>query len=341
MPDTTVLLTGISGFLASHIALKLLKSGHTVRGSVRNNKKGEHVRQVLEHHGADTSKLSFLTLDLMSDDNWQEAMDGVSVLVHTASPFLTSIPKDENEVILPAVEGTKRALNAALASGVNRVVLTSSEVAVARGHPNSRSKPFTEVDWSDVNSPSMTPYFKSKTMAEKEAWNIMEKAGRRDDLTVVNPGFILGPLLEEDTGTSGAIIQKMLRGKFPGAPNIYFTIVDVRDAADLHIISMTDKRAFGRRVFASGPSVSFKEIADLLARAFPEYAAKLPTRHLPDFMVRLVGLFDPDARASVRSLGRRFELDHALAEALLGRELLDTNTAVTAMGQSLIEQQLI
>ena len=341
MPDKTALVTGASGFLASHIVLKLLSQGIAVRGSVRNASKSEHIRKVLQQHGADTSKLSFVELDLMSDAGWNEAMQGIRFLIHTASPFITHIPKHEDDVIRPAVEGTKRALHTALAADVERVVLTSSEVAVARGHAKSLDRILTEADWSDVNAPSMTPYFKSKTLAEKTAWAIMEDADRRNDLTVINPGFILGPLLEEDIGTSGAIIRKMMQGKLPGAPDLHFSIVDVRDAADLHIKAMTDERGFGHRVFAAGDTASFKQMAEVLAEAFPDYASKLPTRPLPNFIVRLVGLFDADARASVRSLGIKFELDHSLAETLLGRPLIDARTAITALGQSLIDQDLL
>jgi nucleoside-diphosphate-sugar epimerase len=341
MSDNVVLVTGASGFLASHIVLKLLSQGVSVRGSVRNTNKGDRIRKVLQKHGADTSRLSFVELDLMSDAGWQEAMRGVKFLIHTASPFITHLPKHEDDVIRPAVEGTRRALTTALSAGVERVVLTSSEVAVARGHVKSPERILTEADWSDVDAPGMTPYFKSKTLAEKAAWEIMEKANRLDDMTVINPGFILGPLLEEDFGTSGAIIRKMMRGQFPGAPDLYFSIIDVRDAADLHIKAMTDDRGFGHRVLASVSTVSFKQMAAILAEAFPQYAGKLPTRPLPNFVVRIVGLFDADARASVRMLGLSFELDNSLAEALLGHPLIEVRTAVTAMGQSLVDQNVL
>jgi dihydroflavonol-4-reductase len=341
MSGNVVLVTGASGFLASHIVLKLLSQGVAVRGSVRNAAKGEHIRKVLQQHGADTSKLSFVELDLMSDGGWQEAMHGVKHLIHTASPFITHLPKHEDEVVRPAIDGTRRALSAALSAGVERIVLTSSEVAVGRGHTKSPERILTEADWSDVDAPGMTPYFKSKTLAERAAWAIMEEAGRRDDMTVINPGLILGPLLEEDFGTSGGIIRKMMSGQFPGAPDLHFSIVDVRDATDLHILAMTDERGFGHRIFASDSTVSFKQTAEMLAEAFPQYKRKLPTRPLPNFLVRLVSLFDADARASKRMLGLRFELDNSLAQALLGRPLINARSAITATGQSLIDLNLL
>jgi dihydroflavonol-4-reductase len=341
MSGNVVLVTGASGFLASHIVLKLLSQGVAVRGSVRSAAKGEHIRKVLQRHGADTSNLSFVELDLMSDGGWQEAMQGVKFLIHAASPFIMHLPKHEDEVIRPAVEGTRRAIITALSAGVERIVLTSSEVAVGRGYTKSPERTLTETDWSDVDAPGMTPYFKSKTLAERAAWTIMEEAGRSEDMTVINPGFILGPLLEEDFGTSGAIIRKMMHGEFPGAPDLYFSTVDVRDAADLHIKAITDERGFGHRVFASDSTVSFKQIADMLAEAFPQYKRKLPTRPLPNFLVRFVGLFDADAGASVRMLGLRFELDNSLAKTVLGRPLIDVRSAVTAMGRSLIDLNLL
>lgn len=341
MQNKSVVVTGASGFLASHIILQLLSRGFDVRGSVRNAKKGDHIREVLERHGADTSRLSFVELDLMADAGWTDAMSGAGYLIHTASPFVTHIPKDENDVVRPALEGTRRALRAALASGIERIVLTSSEVAVTRPRDTSQSRVLTEADWSDVDAPSMTPYFKSKTLAEREAWSIMEKAGRRDDLSVVNPGFILGPLLEEDTGTSGAIIQKMMLGKFPGAADLHFSIVDVRDAAELHVLAMTDDRSFGHRVLAADATASFKDIAEALGADFPAYRAKLPTRRLPNFVVRLAALFDPDVRASVRSLGVRFEMDHGLARAILGRTMINWREAAKATAQSLIDMKLV
>ncbi|MEZ5839447.1 MAG: aldehyde reductase [Hyphomicrobiales bacterium] len=341
MSSDLVLVTGASGFLAGHVILKLLGDGYRVRGSVRNAARGDNVRAVLEAHGADTAHLSFVELDLLSDKGWAAAMDGVDYLVHTASPFITHIPRHEDDVIRPAVEGTRRALEAALSSEVKRIVLTSSEAAVARGHGKGLGRPLTEADWSNVSAPDMTPYFKSKTLAEREAWAIMEKAGRRADLTVVNPGFILGPLLDTDIGTSGAVIRKMMSGKLPGSPDLNFTVVDVRDAAELHLRALKDERGFGHRLLASGETVGMRQLALALAEAFPAYARRLPTRRLPGVLLRLVGLFDADARAAVRSLGIRFFMEHGLAEMILGRPLVGWREAVVAMGATLVDQKLV
>jgi dihydroflavonol-4-reductase len=338
MTSQTILVTGASGFLASHILLQLLDTGYTVRGSVRNAAKGEHIRKVLEGHGADTTHLEFVELDLMQDDGWDAAMQGIDYLLHTASPFVTSAPKDPDEIIKPAIDGTRRALNAALRSNVKRIVLTSSMVAACHGHPKGRTTPYGESDWTVTSGADVTPYIQSKTLAEQEAWKIMEAAGRRDDLTVINPGFILGPLLESDIGTSGAIIQRMMQGDFPGTPDIYFSIVDVRDAAELHILAMHDAAVFGHRVFSAGASISMQDMAKSLAASFPTYAKKIPTRRLPNLLVRLIAMFDGDVKTAAINLGRKHQLDRPLVEPLLGRPLISTEDAIREMGQSLIDQ---
>ncbi len=337
MTEQTVLVTGASGFLASHILLQLLDTGYTVRGSVRGAAKGDHIRKVLEGHGADTTRLEFVELDLMQDDGWDAAMQGIDYLLHTASPFVTSAPKDPDEIIKPAIDGTRRALNAALRSNVKRIVLTSSMAAACHGHPKDRITPYGESDWTVPAGADVTPYILSKTLAEQEAWKIMEAAGRRDDLTVINPGFILGPLLESDIGTSGAITQRMMKGDFPGTPDIYFSIIDVRDAAELHILAMHDTAVFGHRVFSAGPSISMQEMAKSLAASFPAYAKKIPTRRLPNLLVHLIALFDGDVKTAAMNLGRKHQLDCPLAEPLLGRALISTEDAIREMGQSLID----
>ena len=337
MSDQTILVTGASGFLASHILIQLLEQGYFVRGSVRNAAKGEHIRKVLETRGANTKRLSFVELDLMRDEGWDAAMERVDYLLHTASPFVTTSPKDPDEIIKPALDGTRRALNAALRANVKRIVLTSSMVAACHGHEKSRTALYTEADWTNPSGKDVTPYILSKTLAEQEAWKIMEAAGRRDDLTVINPGFILGPLLEQDIGTSGAVIKRLMKGEFPGCPRIYFSIVDVRDAAELHILAMHDPATFGRRVFSAGPSIEFINVAKTLAEEFPAYAKKISTRRLPDFVVRMVALFDGDVKTAAMNLGRQHQMDKSLVEPLLGRPLINTREAIRGMGQSLID----
>ncbi len=336
-----VFLTGVSGFLASHIALQLLKSGAHVTGSLRSLGKADHTRRVLESHGADTTNLSFTELDLLEDRGWNKAIEGSDYLIHTASPFVTTMPKDPQELVKPAVEGTRRAINAGLAANVKHIVLTSSMVSIAHGHGNSHTAKLTEADWTNVDGDDVSAYVLSKTLAERKAWKLVEEAGCKELLTVINPGFILGPVLEKDIGTSGALILKMLKGGFPGAPNIGFSCVDVRDAAALHINALEAQEFYGRRILASGEDIQLVEIARALAHDFPKYAKGLPTRQLPDFVVKLVGLFDGDAKTASKSLGHKHNVDYSSAVKLLGRDLVSNRDSARAMAKSIIEQGLV
>lgn len=336
-----VLLTGISGFLGGHTALALLAAGYTVRGSVRNLSKAESVRKTLEQQGADTSRLEFVALDLMSDKGWAEAMEGVRFLAHTASPFVLQMPKDRMDLIRPAVEGTERAINAALASGVERIVLTSSMAALAYGHDKSRTASFTASDWTNLDSPNINAYIESKTRAERRAWELMRAAGREADLVAINPGVIFGPLLDNDPGTSATLVQRLLNGSIPAAPRIPVVAVDVRDVAEAHVKALTTPEAGGKRFPMGEATLYFGEIAKILRAAFPERARKIPSFDLPDWAVRLYAYFDSDVRSNLEELGVVKRLDSSDTVALLGRPLIETREAVTATGKSLIEQGLV
>ncbi len=335
-----VLLTGISGFLGGHTALQLLKSGYKVRGSLRSLDRADEVRDTMQSHGADTDNLEFVTLDLLSDDGWDDAMKGARYVQHTASPFITRMPADKMELITPAVEGTRRALDAALKADVEHIVLTSSMAAIMYGHERTRTAPFTEDDWTNINSPDANAYTQSKTLAEKKAWELVEDAGRRDDLRVINPSFIMGPLLNADPGTSGAIILRLLKGEMPAAPRLSFPCVDVRDVAALHVMAMTSTKAAGRRHATSADNLTLLEMAQALKTQLPAYAKKLPKFEIPDWIVRIAALFDADARGSIAELGHHRTVDASLARALLGRDFIAPQKAVAAIGQSLVDHNL-
>lgn len=338
-----VLVTGISGFLGGHVALALLNAGYRVRGSIRDLKKADKVRATLQKASAsgNVDGLEFVALDLMRDEGWQEAADGCRFLQHVASPFVLQMPTNRDDLIRPAVEGTRRALNAALAAGIERVVLTSSFAAIGYGHDEDRTTPFTEADWSATTGEDVTAYTESKTRAELEAWSIMEGAGRRNDLVVVNPTGILGPLLDDDPGTSGALVLRLLNGSVPAAPRINFGVVDVRDVAELQVRAMETPDAGGKRFLASAGSLSLKATADLLRPAFPAYAGKIPRLELPDWIVRIIALFDAQVRGSVGSLGKVKLMDARQGEALLGHPFITPGEATIAMAQSLIAQKLV
>jgi nucleoside-diphosphate-sugar epimerase len=335
-----VLLTGISGFLGGHVALQLLNAGFAVRGSVRSLDKADKVRTSLAKAGADISSLEFVALDLLDDAGWDEAARDCRYLQHVASPFVITLPKDKNELIRPAVEGTRRALSAAMANGVERMVLTSSIAAIVYGHID-HSRPFTESDWTDVDAPGVPAYPQSKTLAEREAWRLVDAAGRRNDLAVINPGVIYGPLIDEDAGTSATIIQRLLRGGMPGAPSMSFTVVDVRDVAAAHIAAMINPAAGGQRFIVGATQMSIMEVSAALRPAFPQYAGKLPRFELPNWAVWLVGLVDSSVSNNIKELGTVKLVDTSRARALLGRPFIPGADAAIATGQSLIEHGLI
>ncbi len=335
-----VLLTGISGFLGLHIALQLLNRGFKVRGSVRNLKRCDEVRQTLETHGANIKNLEFVVLDLTNDAGWDEAMDEVRYLQHIASPFVTKMPKDKMDLIRPAVDGTTRAIKGALKARVERIIVTSSMAAIMYQKNHSRSTPFTEKDWTDIKAPSANAYVQSKTLAEQRAWELMEEAGRRDDLVTVNPSLILGPLLNKDPGTSGALVLRLLKGSIPAAPRFIFSAVDVRDVAEVHIKVMENSDAGGKRFATAANNLSIMEMAKAIKVAFPQYGGKMPKFEMPDWAVRIYSLFDSDVRSNIGELGVNRLIDASRAKAILGRDFISYEDALIATTKTIIEQKL-
>jgi dihydroflavonol-4-reductase len=341
-PSDRVLLTGISGFLGGHIALELLKQGYTVRGSVRNLSKADKVRKTLAAHGADLARLELVELDLLSDKGWEAAVAGCRYVQHVASPFVLEQPKDRNELIRPAVEGTRRALNAALAAGIERIVLTSSIAAIVYGHDgDNRARTFTEADWSNLDSPSLTPYPESKTRAEQEAWRIVDGFGARQRLAVINPGVIMGPLLDEDPGTSGQLAMRLLDGSMPGTPKMTFSVVDVRDVAAAQVAAMTDPAAGGQRFILSDREMTMLEMAQAIRAGYPRPGLKTPGFELPDWLVRLVGLFDRQIRDNTAELSNPRPVNGDRGRSLIGRPTITGADAVVATARSLFDQGLI
>ena len=328
----TVLLTGISGFIAKHVALKLLNAGYSVRGTVRRLDRADEVRAALapyltEHAGA----LSFVQADLESDAGWADAMVGVSALVHTASPFPITQPKDPATLIRPAVEGTERVLKAAAAAGVTRVVLTSSTVAVLND-----AKPDTlqdEADWCDVHLPSTTPYAKSKTLAERAAWEIAKARGLK--LTTINPGLVLGPPLDEHYGTSLGLVERFLKGKDPMMPPLGFPIVDVRDVAEMHLRALQRPATEGRRYLASSGSMAFVDMGRTLKAAYP--TRRIPTREAPKAIVRFLSLFDASIKTILPKLGHLERVSNARAVKEMGMEFIAPKAALLASADWLVK----
>ncbi|MES2097882.1 MAG: aldehyde reductase [Pseudomonadota bacterium] len=337
-----VLVTGGSGFVGGHVILQLLAAGHEVRTSIRSLAKEAAVRETLTTAGAQgLDGLSFVAANLDEDAGWAEAVAGCEFVQHVASPFPLAQPKDENELIRPAVDGTLRVLKAARDAGVERVVLTSSFAAVGYGHGH-RDTPYYETDWTDVNGPAVQPYMKSKTLAERAAWDFIEREGKGMELAVVNPVGIFGPALNGDLSTSVELVKRTLEGAIPGAPRLYLGAVDVRDVAGMQVKAMTDPAAKGQRFLAvAGGALSMFEMAEILRTNLGEKGAKAKLRQLPDWLVRIVAIFNPLAREAVPRLGIKGEASNAKAREVLGWTFRSSEEAIVASGKSLIDLGLV
>jgi nucleoside-diphosphate-sugar epimerase len=339
--DSTVLVTGGSGFIGSHCILALLSAGYRVRTTVRNLAREAEVRALLKQGGTEPGeRLQFFAADLGFEAGWVEAVTGCDYVLHVASPFPSKVPKHEDELIIPAREGTLRVLRASRDAGVKRVVQTSSFAAVGYGH-ESRATPFTEADWTDSSAP-LAPYTKSKTLAERAAWDFIAREGGALELSVVNPVAVFGPALGPDLSGSVFLIKRLLDGAVPGVPKLYFGIVDVRDVADLHLRAMTHPAAKDERFLAvSGDFMSIQEIAAVLKQRAGAMAARVPTRQLPNWMVRIASLTDAGVRQIIPELGKVKNATSEKAQRLLGWAPRGREEALLATAESLARLGLL
>ena len=312
-----VLVTGASGFIAEHCIIELLKNGYSVKGSLRSMNREQEVRDAVKTETDDT-KLEFCKLDLLEDDGWEDAMWDCDYLMHVASPFVIEDPKDENELIKPAKEGTLRALNAAKKAGIKRVVLTSS-VAAVNSHMMSGTSDHTT--WTDINSKYVTPYQKSKTIAEKAAWDFYNNQDNSNkmELAVINPGGVMGPQLGNDLGgASTQIVSQLISGKFPMIPALSFPFIDVRDVAILHLKAMTTPEADGKRFIAAHSEPTWMyQVAEVLSAAGYE---KIKLKKAPSFMLKLIGLFDNKTKSLVPMLDKYVPCDNSQTVKVLNWE---------------------
>ena len=338
-PPQSVLVTGASGYIAKHIVLQLLNAGFVVTGSLRKPERAAEVRAAVLPHLADASnidaRLRFVVLDLNRDDGWAAAMEGIDSLIHTASPFPLIQPKNAQDLIRPAVEGALRALRTARAAGIKRVVMTSSSVAVMVG--NHLDRPADERDWSDLSAPDASAYVKSKTLAERAAWDFVANTAPEMALTVINPVLVLGPPLDRHFGTSVSIIERVLRAKDPAVPRIGFPIVDVRDVATMHLRALQQPETAGKRYIAVDRFMWFEDIAKTLAATYPD--RKIVTRVAPTLLLRVMALFDPAIRSILPMLGKREEVSNARARRELGIAFTPAPDSVRETAQVLIKQQ--
>ena len=335
-----VLVTGGSGFVGAQVILQLVRAGHQVRTTVRNLTRESAVRAMLKAGGQEPGdSLSFFAADLESDAGWREAAAGCDYVMHVASPIPVNAPKHEDELIVPARDGTLRVLRAARDASVKRVVMTSTCGAIYYGHPPQKA-PFDETSWTIVNS-DLTAYVKSKVIAERAAWDFIASEGRGLELSVVNPAGIFGPILAPDYSSSIELIKRLMNG-MPGAPRIYFGIVDVRDVADLHLRAMAHPSAKGERFIAvSGDSISMVDIARMLRARLGTSARRVPRFQLPDWTVRLAARRDPSVRQLLPLLGKIRNATSEKARRVLGWSPRSNEEALVATAESLIRFGLL
>ena len=337
-----VLVTGGSGFVGAHCIIACLSAGYRVRTTVRSLTREDDVREMLKAGDApNLDSLTFAAADLTKDEGWKEAVEGCTYVLHVASPFPPGAPKDENDLIIPAREGTLRVLRAARDAGVKRVVVTSSFAAIGYGHKETPQQ-FTEELWTDPDGPGVNPYIKSKALAERAAWDFIEKEGGALELSVVNPGGIYGPVLGPDFAVSIELVLRLLNGALPGCPQLNFAVVDVRDVADLHLRAMTDPKAKGERFLCvSPPSMSVLEMSLALREKLGKQARRSPTRVLPNFLLRAIAFFDPTVALIIPELGQFKDVSNEKAKTVLGWQPRSNVDSLVATAESLIKFGLV
>lgn len=340
MADDTILITGATGFIAQHNIIAALAAGFRVRAAIRSLDRADQVRAYLANGGAEPGdRLSFVETDLLKDDGWAEAAQGCTHAIHSASSTPSGEYASEEEWIRPAVDGNLRLLRAARAAGVKRVVLTSAFGAIGAGKA-SPGRPFTEEDWSDLNG-NIAPYQKSKTLAERAAWDFIAQQGGGMELTTINPTAVMGPALGPDTSHSLMMLKGMLEGQ-PGQPRIQSCFVDVRDVADLHMRAMTNPAAAGERFLAtSGEALWLVDVAKILKERLGEQARKVSTMQIPDIALKAKALVDPKLKGLLPLLGVDLSASGEKAKRMLRWHPRPPADAIEAAARSIIEVGLV
>ena len=336
-----VLLTGISGWIAKHTTIELLNSGYEVLGTVRDNNLIKQTKETLRKY-ASIDKLSFVELDLLKDDGWNDAAKGCKYIMHIASPFPMKV-SNNRELLLPvAVDGTYRVLNAGLNAGVEQIIKTSSIVAMFRKPNRSNPYSFGENDWTDENwIEGVNDYFLSKTKAEKVAWELMEKKGLKNKLTTICPGGVFGDALDTKGGTSIEYVRQFMAGKFPGAPKFAVLISDVKDIAKAHVACIGNNKVGGRRLIVGNEVKKLVELSQLIAEAMPAYSKKLPKKELPNFMVKLISYLDSSAKMMIPDLGILMQTDPTYAEDLLGFKFKPAKDCISENAKSVVRLGMV
>ena len=334
-----VTVTGASGFIALHTIKKLLEKGYSVRGTVRDTSRIEGLLFSLSRH-CDVSGLSFMKADLNEDAGWVEAMDGARYLLHMASPLPAEAPKNEDDLIIPARDGALRAIKAAVTAGVSRIVMTSSIAAVSGGH--DKDVTLNEMHWSDITK-DIGAYQKSKTIAEQAAWDFINALPRnkRPEFAVINPGFVLGPLIDADTSASHEVVRRLMAREVPGVPNIGFSLVDVRDVADAHISALETPAAPGSRYICVSELISFRDMAKMLHDHLEPRGYKIPQRPVPDWLVRLLANFSPTFKVVASRLGPSSKFNTSLTRTNLNWQPMPMHQSLLETADSLIDHKIV
>ncbi|MFD2420032.1 NAD-dependent epimerase/dehydratase family protein [Amycolatopsis pigmentata] len=333
--DDLVLVTGGNGFAGSHMVARLLDGGYRVRTTIRSLDRRAEVRAMVSDPAG---RLDIVSADLSMDRGWADAVDGCAYVIHVASPFPATQPDNADDLIVPARDGALRVLRAARDGGVKRVVLTSSFAAV--GYSRKPGDEYDETDWTDPADDN-TPYVRSKTIAERSAWDFVRSEGGDLELSVINPSGIFGPPLGPHLSASTGLVKAMLDGSMPVVPPLYFVVVDVRDVADIHLRAMTHPAAAGQRFLAGGETISFLRLARILAKHLGAAAAKVPTVELTPEQVREAARSNPALRDSVGQLGRIPVLHTEKARNVLGWAPRDTEATIVDTARSLIRLGLV
>ena len=321
-----VLVTGGSGFIALHCIDQLLEKGFMVRTTIRSESRKDEINKAMDKYPNLDQNLEFHICDLLKDEGWEAAVDGCDYVLHVASPFILEVPSDENVLIKPAVDGTLRVLNACSKAHVKKVVLTSSVAAVAYGH--GAEKTYDESDWSNTGEDSgITPYAKSKTLAEKAAWNFMEELDpdKKFDFTVINPVGVFGPMLTRDIGTSNSLVSRLINGELPACPATHMGYVDVRDVAKAHVFSMLNSSTNNKRIIVSESEMFFVDVGRILNEAGFK---KSPTKQMPNWLVKFLAIFIKELSGVTKSLGRRVDTDKSLAKSLFDWQYITAKDSI-------------
>ncbi|MEP7007735.1 MAG: aldehyde reductase [Sphingomonas bacterium] len=332
----TILVTGGSGYIAGYLIRQLAADGWTIQTTVRSLKREAEVRAAL---GVPEVNLRFFAADLMDDHGWAEAVAGCSHVAHVASPFPAGAVRNEDDLIVPAREGALRALRFAAGAGVKRFVMTSSVAAIAYGHTGEHT--YTEADWTDVNAPGLGAYVKSKTIAERAARDWVAQNGGGLEFCTINPSAVLGPLLSDDFSASIEFVKRLIDGSMPGFPRLGFAVVDVRDLADLHVRALNAPNMANERFIGAGPFMMMQEVGELLRDRLGPEARKVPKRVIPDFVLRLMAVFDETIKQVVGELGRTRAADSAHAIAVLGWKMRPVEESIVDTARSLIDRGIV